>query len=131
MTRDSPHLPLLSYADFRLFIFTFVSKDSAAEDRIRDSDLKRNFDVHSDVLLNTPNGFLTAGFIPDERKVRIIRPLFKGGSRNNVKIYHQISRLPFIALILEKPTLITMTSFAEIGDILSPIQQDFTAGRGT
>lgn len=64
-------------------------------------DLQRNFQALKDVLFIL-KGFIETGVIPKQLKTDTVRPLFKGGAKNNLQNHRSISMLPTLALILEK-----------------------------
>lgn len=117
--------------DLRTLLFSFNPNKAPGADKIRLGDLRRNFEVLENILLHIFNGILSFGIIPAGLKIAIVRPIYKGGARDNFESYRSISILPCLALVLEKHRLKTMTTFLDKFDILSPTQQGFTAGRGT
>lgn len=129
--RDSAYLSTLSEIDLRTIIFSFNYKKTAGVDGIRVGDLQRNFEALKEVLLFILNGFIETGRIPKQLKTAIVRPLFKGGTKNNLESYRPISILPTFALILEKHLFLSMTAFLEKCSFFSPTQFGFMAGRGT
>lgn len=128
---SSAFLPTMTVEDLRIFLFSFKPNKAPGADNIRPCDLRRNFDVMSNILLYILNGIVNSGIIPIGLKSAIVRPLYKGGTRNNVESYRPISILPCLALLLEKHILKTMTIFLEKSKFFAPSQYGFIAGRGT
>lgn len=112
-------------------ILSLKLNKSPGIDKIRISDLRRNFTYIKDTLLLLFNNIIETGIIPRELKTAVVKPLFKGGQRSKVENYRPISILPCLAQILEKYIYMTMASFIDKYKIMSPSQYGFIAGRGT
>lgn len=121
----------LQETDLHSILFSFKPSKSPGIDKIRLSDLRRNYVSLKAVLLFMLNGFIEAKSIPDDLKTSIVRPLYKGGAKNNIENYRPISILPIIVQILEKHVFPVMTSFLDKFNILSPTQFGFVHGKGT
>lgn len=121
----------LQETDLHSILFSFKPSKSPGIDNIRLSDLRRNYVSLKAVLLFMLNGFIEAKSIPDDLKTSIVRPLYKGGAKNNIENYRPISILPIIVQILEKHVFQVMTSFLDKFNILSPTQFGFVHGKGT
>lgn len=57
--------------------------------------------------------------IPDDLKIAIIKPLFKGGDRKTLKNYRPISMLTNFSKILEKFIKTRLISYLEKNKLLS------------
>lgn len=127
----SAFLPEMTSQDLESIILGLKPNKLPGYDGICLSDLRRNFRYLKDTLLLMLNTMIETGSIPIELKTAIVKPLFKGGQRGQVENYRPISILPCIAKILEKFIYITMSSFVEKCNIISPNQYGFVPGRGT
>lgn len=130
-TVASAFLPSLVEPELRSLLFSLNCNLSPGFDGIRIGDLRRNFDVLKAVLLSLLNNIIESGVVPEPLKRALVRPLYKGGARGEVESYRPISILSGISKILEKHLFVTMTSFLDKFDLLSPCQHGFMAGRGT
>lgn len=130
-TSASAFLPPMTSQDLESIILGLRPNKSPGYDGICLSDLRRNFRYIQDTLLLMFNTMIETGSIPIELKTAIVKPLFKGGQRGQVENYRPISILPCLAKILEKFIYITMSSFVEKYNIISPTQYGFVPGRGT
>uniref|UniRef100_A0A6B0VGV2 Putative tick transposon n=1 Tax=Ixodes ricinus TaxID=34613 RepID=A0A6B0VGV2_IXORI len=128
---ESAFLPSMTAADLHAFLFSFKPNKAPGIDNIFVGDLRRNFGSLSNILLYILNGIIHSGAIPALFKSALVRPLYKGGTRNSVESYRPISILPCLALVLEKHILNTMTSFLTKFNVLSPSQYGFVPGLGT
>lgn len=108
----SAHLPEMTMQDLRILISSFKLNKAPGADNIRLCDLRRNFDTLGNALLYIFNGIIKSEVIPDRLKAAIVRPLYKGGKRNDVASYRPISILPCLALILQK-------TFTKNNDLIS------------
>lgn len=75
--KASAHLPLISENRLRVHLSSFGSRNSAGYDGVSISYLRRDFGTLTDVLLFTLDHFLQVGFIPEELKGAIVKPLYK------------------------------------------------------
>lgn len=127
----SAFLPLMTADDLQSIIFSLKSSKSPGFDAVRLSDLRRNWNYVRDTLLLLLNTIIETGCIPDDLKIAVVTPILKGGCRSKVENYRPISILPCLAKILEKFIFITMSSFIDKHNLMSPNQYGFIAGRGT
>lgn len=128
---SSAFLSPIQESDLSSILLSFKPSKSPGIDGIRLCDLRRNYGSLKGVLLFMLNGFLEYQFVPNDLKTSIVRPLYKGGAKNNIENYRPISILPVIAQILEKHVYRIMTSFIDKFNVLSPTQFGFVQGKGT
>lgn len=100
-------------------------------DMIRVCDLRRNYNLLCEALLHILNSIFRTGIIPRSLKRAIVRPVYKGGSKNSVESYRPISLLPTLTIIMEKYVQSIMSQFAEKNNIISTAQYGFMPGKGT
>lgn len=79
--------------------FLFKSNKAPGIYGINVEGLWRNYVSIYQVLLYVLNGFIESGRIPDDLKIALVRPLFKGEGQSKVDNYRPISILPFIVEI--------------------------------
>lgn len=128
---SSAFLPQMTELDLKTWLFSFKTNKAPGIDGISAEELQRNYNSIKHVLLHMLNGFILTGIIPDDLKIALVKPLFKGGERKILDNYRPISILPCIVQILEKHILETMTAFLDRFSILSSTQYGFVSGRGT
>lgn len=95
---SSAFLSPLQKSDLFSVISSFKPSKSPGVNGIRLSDLRRNYGSLKTVLLFMLNSFIEAKFIPNDLKMSIVSPLYKGGAKHNIKkiidlfLYCQSSR---------------------------------------
>lgn len=72
---------------------------------------------------------LKSGVFPIKWKEAFVSPIHKDGSKNDMKNYRPISKLNIIAKLFEK--IVYEAIYAAIGNLISPRQHGFVAGRST
>lgn len=97
-------------------------------DGIRLIDLKTNFDLLSGILLHFVNVLFDSGIIPDELKISTVSPLYKKGSKSDIKNYRPIGNVPALAKVLEKIINNKIQPFIEKSNIIPDYQHGFRPG---
>lgn len=127
----SAFLPRITKHELSEILFSFKRTKPPGIDGLSANLLQRNFEALSDVLIFIVNGFLDSARFPDELKTAVVKPLFKGGQKDDMKNYRPISILPILSHIIEKFLLKVMSSFVEKFSIISTRQFGFVPGRST
>ena len=81
--------------------------------------LKDNTNKLSEILTNVLNICISSGYFPDELKTGCITPIFKNGSKNEVKNYRPVCSLSPFSKIFEKIVYQRMVDFIDQNKILS------------
>lgn len=71
------------------------------------------------------------GVFPSAFKTALVKPIFKGGDKNNISNYRPISILPTLSKILERLIYKRLIDFLERNTILSQCQYGFRSGKST
>lgn len=69
--------------------------------------------------------------VPELLNTAVLKPLYKTAARDSVKSYRPIFILSFISQVFEKHVFLTMRSFLDRFEVISPHQYGFISGRGT
>lgn len=104
---------------------------SPGHDCIRVRDIFVNFQKLKKLLHYILSNILNTGVIPTQMKVSLIRPIYKGGQKQQYNNYRPIAILPTISCLLEKIIHKRMISFCEKYKLLSNTQYGFCEGRST
>ena len=85
----------------------------------------------SPVLLHLCNSSLATGIFPNKLKTAKVTPIFKSGSKSNIKNYRPISVLSVFSRILEKIVYIRLERYFTDNNLLSDSQYGFRRNRST
>ena len=85
----------------------------------------------SETLSNIFNKSFALGVFPDQMKLAMITPIFKGGSKLDVSNYRPVSVLPTISKVLEKPMLTRLAKYLDKSKIIYKHQFRFQKTRST
>lgn len=100
-------------------------------DKIRLCDIKLIKEEVSPIIAHFINLCIHKQLYPDELKVSIIRPLFKGGNHSNPGDYRPIAVLPTLNKIVEKAIVNQVSSYLNINNIITEYQYGFQKGKNT
>ncbi|KAG7301198.1 hypothetical protein JYU34_014070 [Plutella xylostella] len=107
------------------------SQISPGFDKIRSSDLKHIKKEISPVIAKMINLFIQHSKYPDELKISIIRPIFKGGNHKLPTNYRPIAILSCINKIVEKAITGQILNFLTKHDVITSAQYGFQTGKST
>ena len=93
--------------------------------------LKNNVGKLSEILCHVLNNCITGGYFPNELKIGCITPIYKSGTKSEVKNYRPICSLSPFSKIFEKIIYNRMIEFIDQNNILSPNQFGFRKGLST
>ena len=93
--------------------------------------LKDNNNKISEILMHIFNICVVNGYFPNELKIGCITPIFKSGSKQDVKNYRPVCSLSPFSKIFEKIIYNRMIDFIDQNNILSPNQFGFQKGLST
>jgi hypothetical protein len=84
-------------------------------------------------MLNTINGSLSTGCVPNSLKVAVIKPLLKNPNLDpeNIENYRPISNLPFLSKCLEKAVAQQLTAFLKTNNVYGMLQSGFRPHHST
>lgn len=127
----SAFLPTMSELDLRDIIKTMSAHKPSGNDNIRLRDITVNFEKVAKVLLTIMNGILVTGQIPKGLKVSVVRPVYKKGSKKDLKNYRPIAISSILSHIMEKFILKHMNSFCEKHSLINSCQYGFRKNMST
>ena len=93
--------------------------------------LKDNSNTISEILIHIFNICVVNGYFPNELKIGCITPIFKSGSKQDVKNYRPVCSLSPFSKIFEKIIYNRMIDFIDQNNILSQNQFGFQKGLST
>ena len=93
--------------------------------------LKNNVNKLSEILCHVLNICIAGGYFPNELKLGCITPIYKSGTKSEVKNYRPICSLSPFSKIFEKIIYNRMIEFIDQNNILSPNQFGFRKGLST
>lgn len=134
MCRDQNNLlnfPLLDKCDILHIIDGLNSKKSYGFDEISPYMLKKCKEELCEPLLHLINSVLLEGVFPNFLKLSVIKPLYKKGSRDNVKNYRPVSLTSTFSKLIEKIILLNLIDHYENNNIIKDFQHGFRRGRST
>ena len=106
-------------------------KDSSGIDGISNRILKSIYPGIIEALKIIFNKSMQEGIFPDNMKVAIIKPIYKGKSKTEIVNYRPVSLLPVISKVLEKVIQTRIMNFFLRNKVLSEGQYGFRKGRST
>ena len=104
---------------------------STGHDGIPSAMLKTAHTVIASPLCSIINSSITSRVFPSSWKKAIVKPLHKGGPRDNLSNYRRISLLPITSKILEGVVRDQVFSHLQTHNLLSPWQSGFQPGHST
>lgn len=93
------------------------------------SFLKDNIDIFLKPLHKIINRSLAQGVFPEVFKIAKVSPIFKSGSKSDIKNYRPISLLSVFSKVLEKITKKQLTIYLEENNIIDPCQYGFRVNK--
>ena len=106
-------------------------KDSKGYDGISNRILKKIYVGIIDALVIIFNKSLQEGIFPNNMKLSVVKPLYKGKDRTEIVNYRPICLLPVISKILEKIVNIRIVKFLIKNNVLYEGQYGFRSNRST
>lgn len=129
--RDSIYVGDVSYMEIADLICRLNIRKSPGTDCIRASDLKTHIDIFAPIITNIINISLNTSTVPKKLKQAMVRPIYKGGSKNETTNYRPIAILPTIEKILEQIVVERIRSFIDKHKLISKNQYGFQKGKST
>lgn len=115
---------------YKIIIGTHSNK-APGIDNVRTADLKLIADKIASAIAHLINSSLACGLYPDELKVGLVRPIYKGGDATNCMSYRPITMLPTVDKIVEKYVSNEIHKFYNNHSILSANQFGFQPKKST
>lgn len=128
---DKIFLEKVNISELRLIIQNYKDDTAAGYDRITFKILKSISELIITPLVYIYNLSIQNGIFPDDFKIAIIKPLFKGGDRKTINNYRPISMLTNFSKIFEKIIKTRLISYLEKNNLLSKNQYGFRPGLST
>jgi hypothetical protein len=113
------------------FIKTLKVKDSKGYDDISNRILKKIYVSIMDALEIIFNKSLQEGIFPDNMKLSIVKPLYKGKDKSEIINYRPVCLLPVISKILEKIVNDRVVRFLNKNKVLYEGQYGYRSNRST
>lgn len=107
------------------------NKMSSGDDEIPTSIVKISISQTCTVLSHVVNNSLRYGIFPDRLKLALIKPLHKGGNKQELKNYRPISLLSSFSKIFEIIACNRIMNFFNRCDLFTHTQHGFLKGRST
>lgn len=104
---------------------------SAGPDNIRPIDIKSNLRYLHLVLIHLIKRIFMAGVIPPQMKITHIRPIFKGGRKQDLNCYRPIGSVSVIMKIIEHFINQQLNEYLKQHDIISKKQYGFIQNKST
>ena len=104
------HIPEI-YSDEVRTIIANIPNSALGYDELPASILKQCTDLYLQPLTLLINLSLTQGIFPDQLKLALVLPIFKGENEQPVENYRPISVLPFLSKVFEKILATYVTDF--------------------
>jgi len=120
-----------SALEIEKFIRSLKVKDSRGYDEISNRILKKIYPGIINALDILFNMSLQQGFFPENMKLAVVKPLYKGKSKTEIINYRPISLLPVISKILEKIVNVRFVKFFVKHKVLYEGQYGFRENRST
>jgi hypothetical protein len=127
----STFLKHIDELEVKLIIKKYIDKTAADLDRVSVKILKFISDLIAKPLVHIFNLSIQSDIFPDNFKLAIIKPLFKGGDQKSMTNYRPISMLTNFAKIFEKIIKSKLVKYLENNNLLSKNQYGFRSGLGT
>ena len=96
-------------------------------DKISSKSLKDGAEVSALPLCNLVNLSMKLSLFSDQYQIAKLNPVFKKGSKNDLKTYRPISLLPVLFKIIEKTTRILTQKYLDKNGLLYKCQSSFRA----
>lgn len=107
------------------------SKYSSGDDGIPTRIIRECIEEIKDILSYIINGSFKYGIFPNQLKIAVIKPLFKGGEKSEMNNYRPISLLSGFSKIFEIAMSTRITNFLEECNIFSNTQHGYLKGKST
>lgn len=117
--------------EVKRLVLGMESKNSSGWDDIPITVIKQNIDILAEPLSNTFNFYFTKNIFPDNLKVAKVIPIFKKGSRDDVKNYRPISLLPTFSKLFERLIKVRLLDHFTWNNVLNKRQFGYQRDIGT
>lgn len=121
----------IDISEIRRIILNFKDDTAAGYDKITAKIIKSISELIITPLAYIYNLSLQNSIFPDNFKIAIIKPLFKGGDHKTISNYRPISMLTNFSKIFEKIIKSRLISYLENNNLLSKNQYGFRPGLST
>ena len=120
-----------SIKEIEKIIKKLKDKHSKGYDNISNTMLKKIYPSIIKALLIIFNKSLNEGKFPDNMKISIVKPIYKGKCKNEIVNYRPISLLPVISKVLEKIVHIRVVNFLVKNRVIYEGQYGYRSKRST
>ena len=128
---ESMCLPRASTTDIISIIDSLKKNSSPGIDNIKSTYIIASKFSIAELITYLLNTIFETGIIPEQLKISIVRPIYKGGIKNQFENYRPIMILPVMEKILEKFILIHLKLHLKKHKIISNCQHGFQEGKST